>query len=407
MIFGSPTMPFADTNLNASPVQRRAKIVATLGPASNTEPVFRDLVRAGIDVVRLNFSHGTHEEKLALIQMIRKVSREERKPLCILGDLQGPKIRTSKLKDHQAVMLKTGQKLTITPNDVPGTASLVGTTFKTLAENVEQGSRILLSDGLIELRVHEVIGADVVCEIINGGMLGENKGINLPGIPVRVPSLTEKDSQDLEFALKNGVDAIAVSFVRTGEDIRQVRNRVSALGSETWIIAKLEKPQAIEHLDGILEAADGIMVARGDLGVEMPPEKVPAIQKQIIRRASEYSKPVITATQMLESMIENPRPTRAEVSDVANAVYDGTDAVMLSGESAVGKYPIEAVAMMARIVAEAEQHMKHDSHHQPVSRNVRLSIAETICEATAHAADDLDLRGIALFTESGATARQL
>jgi pyruvate kinase len=399
-------MPFAELNLNNSPSQRRAKIVATLGPASNTEPVFRDLVRAGVDVVRLNFSHGTHEEKLALIQMIRKVSRDERKPLCILGDLQGPKIRTSKLKDHQ-VLLKAGGRLTITPRDVPGTATLVGTTFKTLAENVEQGSRILLSDGLIELRVHEVLDEDVVCEIINGGNLGENKGINLPGIAVRVPSLTEKDSQDLEFALKNGVDAIAVSFVRTAEDVRLVRNRVSAYGSETWIVAKLEKPQAIEHLDSILLAADAIMVARGDLGVEVPPEKVPAIQKHIIRRAAEYSKPVITATQMLESMIENPRPTRAEVSDVANAVYDGTDAVMLSGESAVGKYPVETVAMMARIITEAEIHIKELTYSEPRQRLSRLSIAETICEATAHAADDLDLRGIALFTESGATARQL
>src|ERR1700760_1396192 len=230
-------MPFVDTNLNSNPVQRRAKIVATLGPASNTEPVFRDLVRAGIDVVRLNFSHGTHEEKLALIQMIRKVSREERKPLCILGDLQGPKIRTSRLKDHQPVMLKTGGRLTITPRDIAGTTSVVSATFKTLAENVEQNSRILLSDGLIELRVHEVNGADVICEIINGGLLGENKGINLPGIPVRAPSLTDKDSEDLEFALKNGVDAIAVSFVRTAEDVRLVRNRVSAYGGETWIIA--------------------------------------------------------------------------------------------------------------------------------------------------------------------------
>ena len=399
-------MPF-ELNLADSPSQRRAKIVATLGPASNTEPVFRELVRAGVDVVRLNFSHGTHEEKSALIQMIRKVSREERKPLCILGDLQGPKIRTSKLKDHQAVLLKAGGRLTITPRDVPGTASLVGTTFKTLAENVEQGSRILLSDGLIELRVHEVDGDDVVCEIINGGMLGENKGINLPGIAVRVPSLTEKDSADLEFALRAGVDAIAVSFVRTAEDVRLVRNRVSAYGGETWIIAKLEKPQAIEHLDAILTVADGIMVARGDLGVEVPPEKVPAIQKHIIRRAAEFRKPVITATQMLESMIDNPRPTRAEVSDVANAVYDGTDAVMLSGESAVGKYPVQTVSMMARIVADAERHIKEQSYDAPRERGTHLSIAETICEATAHAADDLDLRGIALFTESGVTARQL
>jgi pyruvate kinase len=369
--------------------------------------VIRDLVRAGVDVVRLNFSHGIYDEKLALIQLIRKVSRAERKPLCILGDLQGPKIRTSKLKDHLPVLLKAGHRLTITPRDVPGTASLVGTTFKTLAENVEQGSRILLSDGLIELRVHQVDGLDVICEIVNGGMLGENKGINLPGIAVRVPSLTDKDAADLEFALKNGVDAVAVSFVRTAEDVRMVRNRVSALGSETWIIAKLEKPQAIEHLDDILIASDGIMVARGDLGVEVPPEKVPAIQKHIIRRAADYSKPVITATQMLESMIENPRPTRAEVSDVANAVFDGTDAVMLSGESAVGKYPVETVAMMSRIVSEAELHMKFGQESERRERRSRLSIAETICEATAHAADDLDLRGIALFTESGATARQL
>jgi pyruvate kinase len=396
-----------ELSLTDEPSQRRAKIVATLGPASNTEPVFRNLVKAGVDVVRLNFSHGTHEEKLALIQMIRKVSREERKPLCIMADLQGPKIRTSKLKDHQPVLLKAGDRLTITPREVQGTAVMVGTTFKTLAENVEQGSRILLSDGLIELRVHEVLGEDVVCEIINGGMLGENKGINLPGIPVRVPSLTDKDAEDLEFALKSGVDAIAVSFVRTAEDVRLVRNRVAALGFETWIIAKLEKPQAIEQLDGILTAADGIMVARGDLGVEVPPEKVPAIQKHIIRRASEFRKPVITATQMLESMIENPRPTRAEVSDVANAVYDGTDAVMLSGESAVGKYPVETVSMMARIVADAERHIKEENYSESRERGVHLSIAETICEATAHAADDLDLRGIALFTESGVTARQL
>jgi pyruvate kinase len=400
-------MPFADLNLTESPSQRRAKIVATLGPASNTEPVIRDMIRAGVDVVRLNFSHSTHERKIAVIEKIRKVSQEERKPLCILADLQGPKIRTSLLKDHQPVLLKEGHRLTITPREVPGTASLVGTTFKTLAENVEQGSRILLSDGLIELRVHEIAGEDVVCDIINGGMLGESKGINLPGVLVRTPSMTEKDSVDLEFALNHGCDAIAVSFVRTAEDVALVRNRVAAHGADTWIIAKLEKPQAVEHLDAILQVADGIMVARGDLGVEVPPEKVPAIQKYIIRRAAEYSKPVITATQMLESMIENPRPTRAEVSDVANAIYDGTDAVMLSGESAVGKYPVEAVEMMARIVTETEQHMRENLEPQLRERRSGLTIAETICEATAHAADDLDLRGIALFTESGSTARQL
>ncbi|HVN92446.1 MAG TPA: pyruvate kinase [Terracidiphilus sp.] len=400
-------MTFAELSRTESTSQRRAKIVATLGPASNTEPVIRAMIRAGVDVVRLNFSHSTHERKVAVMQKIRRVSAEEKKPLCILADLQGPKIRTTLLKDHQPVLLKAGHKITITPRDVFGTASLIGTTFKTLAENVEQGSRILLSDGLIELRVHEIVGGDVACDIVNGGMLGESKGINLPGVLVRTPSLTEKDSEDLEFALNHGVDAIAVSFVRTAEDVSLVRNRVAAHGANTWIIAKLEKPQAVEHLDAILQVADGIMVARGDLGVEVPPEKVPAIQKYIIRRAAEYFKPVITATQMLESMIENPRPTRAEVSDVANAIYDGTDAVMLSGESAVGKYPVESVEMMARIVTETEQHMRENLEATPRERRSGLSIADTICEATAHAADDLDLRGIALFTESGATARQL
>jgi pyruvate kinase len=400
-------MSFAGLNLTEFASQRRAKIVATLGPASNTEQVIRDMIRAGVDVVRLNFSHSTHERKVAVIQKIRKLSKEVGKPLCILGDLQGPKIRTGLLKDHQPVLLKAGHRLTITPREVAGNASVIGTTFKTLAENVEQGSRILLSDGLIELRVHEIAAEEVVCDIINGGMLGESKGINLPGVLVRTPSLTEKDSIDLEFALNHGVDAIAVSFVRTAEDVSLVRNRVAAHGADTWIIAKLEKPQAVEHLDSILQVADGIMVARGDLGVEVPPEQVPAIQKHIIRRAAEYSKPVITATQMLESMIENPRPTRAEVSDVANAIYDGTDAVMLSGESAIGKYPVQAVEMMSRIVIETERHVQEAGDTELRQRRSHLSIAETICEATAHAADDLDLRGIALFTESGTTARQL
>ncbi len=387
---------------------RRAKIVATLGPASSSIDVFRQLVRAGLDVARLNFSHGSHEQKAELIRMVRQVSREEGKPICILADLQGPKIRTGKLKDHKPVQLVTGKQLIITPQEIAGTASKVGTTFTTLAENLEPGSRILLSDGLIELRVEQIKGGDVVCKIINGGMLGENKGINLPGIPVKVPSLTEKDEEDLVFAIGEGVDTVAVSFVRTADDIRHVKNRLAALNSDAWIVAKLEKPQAIEHLDSILEATDAIMVARGDLGVEVPPEKVPAIQKHIIRRAAEYRKPVITATQMLESMVENPRPTRAEASDVANAIYDGTDAVMLSAESAAGKYPVEAVAMMAKIVTETEDQIHLDppagARHP---RGMRLSVAETICECMAHAADDLDVAAIAIFTETGGTARLL
>jgi pyruvate kinase len=387
---------------------RRAKIVATLGPASSTEETFRELVRAGLDVARLNFSHGSHEQKAELIAMVRRVAHEERKPICILADLQGPKIRTGTLVDHKPVMLEAGKHLTITPEQIEGTVERVSTVFKTLAENLKPGNRILLSDGLIELRVVELRGADVVTEIINGGMLGEKKGINLPGIPVKVPSLTEKDEADLEFAIKQGVDTIAVSFVQTAEDVRYVKRRVTALGSEAWVIAKLEKPQAVDHLDTILEASDGIMVARGDLGVEVPPEKVPAIQKHLIRRASEYKKPVITATQMLESMIENPRPTRAEASDVANAIYDGSDAVMLSAESAAGKYPVESVAMMAKIVAETESQMQLLPRTAAlVSHRKSLNIPETICECMAHSAQDLDLAAIAIFTETGNTARLL
>ena len=253
----------------------------------------------------------------------------------------------------------------------------------------------------------ELQGADVVTEIINGGMLGEKKGINLPGVAIKVPSLTEKDEADLEFAIEQRVDTVAVSFVQTADDVRYVKGRIAALGSDAWVIAKLEKPQAIDHLDSILEAADAIMVARGDLGVEVPPEKVPAIQKHIIRRAAEYRKPVITATQMLESMIENPRPTRAEASDVANAVYDGTDSVMLSAESAAGKYPVEAVAMMAKIVAETEAQILMEPRKAVSWQRRTLSIPETICESVAHAAQDMDLAAIAIFTESGNTARLL
>jgi pyruvate kinase len=387
---------------------RRAKIVATLGPACSTIEVFRTLVRAGLDVARLNFSHGSHAQKSELIAMVRQVAREEGKPICILADLQGPKIRTGKLVDHKPVQLVAGARLTITPREIQGTAEIVGTTFTTLAENLEPGSRILLSDGLIELRVERVDGVDTICEIINGGILGENKGINLPGIAVNVPSLTDKDEEDLIFAIGEKVDTVAVSFVRTADDVRHVKNRLAALNSDAWVIAKLEKPQAIEHLDSILEVADCIMVARGDLGVEVPPEKVPAIQKHIIKRAAEYRKPVITATQMLESMIENPRPTRAEASDVANAIYDGTDAVMLSAETAAGKYPVEAIAMMAKIVVETEQQMRLDPPPPRSTRRIfKLSVAETICECMAHSAEDLDIAAIAIFTETGATARLL
>ena len=400
-------MNFSYAGSDSTHSQRRAKIVATLGPASSHADIFRELVRAGLDVARLNFSHGTHPEKLKLIEMVRDVSKAEGKNVCILADLQGPKIRTGRLQNRIPVQLKAGQTLTITPRDIAGTATIISTTFTTLAENLNAGDRILLSDGLIELRVTAIHGEDVECAVLNGGTLGEHKGINLPGIPVKVPSLTEKDEIDLEFALKHNVDAIALSFVRTAEDVKLVKDRITASGTGAWLIAKLEKPQAIDNLDSILEVADGIMVARGDLGVEVPPERVPAIQKHMIRRAAAYRKPVITATQMLESMIENPRPTRAEASDVANAVYDGTDAVMLSAETAAGKYPVEAVRMMSRIVAETESNIHSGNKLEARPDHLKLSIPETICESMAHAADDLDVAAIAVFTETGTTARQL
>ena len=385
--------------------KRRAKIVCTIGPASGTEAVLRDLMRLGMDIARLNFSHGTYPEHARRIEMLRRVAEKEERHVCILQDLQGPKIRTGRLKYRTPVALKAGSRLVITPRDVQGTAALVSTTFQTLARDVEPGARVLLSDGLIELRVRAIHGDDVECEVINGGMLGEHQGINLPGRVLSVPSLTEKDEQDLTFGIKHGVDAVAVSFIRTADDVRAVKRQLTLLDSDIPVIAKLEKPQAIEHLEEIFDVAEGVMVARGDLGVEMPPEKVPIIQKHIIRRALAWRKPVITATQMLESMIENPRPTRAEASDVANAIFDGTDAVMLSAETASGKYPREAVAIMSRIVLEAEGSMgdavmrrRHDDHQQ-------LSIAETICESVAHAALDLDMRAISVYTETGNTAR--
>jgi pyruvate kinase len=389
----------------ASAGVRRAKIVCTLGPSTRSESVLRDLMRLGMDVARLNFSHGTHREHAVAIERLRRVAAKEGRSICILQDLQGPKIRTGMLKSHEPVLLKTGGRVIITPRNVPGTASVISTTFKTLAREVDLGARILLSDGLIELRVSAIRDDDVECEIVNGGMLGEHKGINLPGTMVRVPSLTEKDEIDLEFGLKHGVDMVAASFIRNADDVRAVKRVVESHNSQAWVIAKLEKPQAIEdpNLEEILDVADGVMVARGDLGVEMPPEKVPIIQKLVIQRASEWRKPVITATQMLESMKDNPRPTRAEASDVANAILDGSDAVMLSVETAGGKYPREAVAIMAKIIMEAESSMP-----EPLPRRrhrAHLSISETVCESVAHAAQDLDMKAICVYTETGSTPR--
>ncbi len=387
--------------------QRRAKIVCTIGPACNTEAAMRELMRAGMDVARLNFSHGTHDDHLAVMQRLRKVAAEEHRSICILQDLQGPKIRTGLLKDHKPVMLEAGNTVTITPRDVVGDASLLSTTFQTLALDVQPGSRVLLSDGKIELSVSKIEGADVECHIVNGGELKEHQGINIPGAILSIPALTTKDLEDLAFGLKNGVDAVAISFVRTANDLKQVRNAISEHQGNVFVIAKLEKPQAIEHLEEIFNETDGVMVARGDLGVEVPPEKVPVLQKHIIKRAQSRRIPVITATQMLESMIENPRPTRAEASDVANAIFDGTDAVMLSGETASGKYPREAVAMMARIITEAESHCLVENRRRRRHEEHKNTISEAVCDAVSHAAEDLDMRAIAIYTESGNTARIL
>ena len=370
--------------------------------------MIRELMLAGMDVARLNFSHGSHDEHSGRIQRIRLAAKGLKRTVCILQDLQGPKIRTGDLKDGKSVVLEPGRTLTITSRTVEGTAELVSCDLPELPREVAPGQRVLLSDGRIELKVRAIHGDDVECEIMNGGELREHQGINLPDTSLAVPSITEKDRRDLEFGLKQGVDVVALSFVRSADDVIAAKTLMRSFGKSVPIIAKLEKPQAIDRLEEILEVASGVMVARGDLGVEMRPEQIPIIQKQVIQRAAVWRKPVITATQMLESMTDNPRPTRAEASDVANAIFDGTDAVMLSGETARGKYPLETVSMMARIVEVAEKAMTQMP--PPMKRrhvDHRYSVAETICESIAHAAEDLPMGAIAVFTESGDTARML
>ena len=381
---------------------RHSKIVCTIGPASKSRRVVEKLLRAGMDVARLNFSHGTHEEHAANIALLRVTALEQGKTISILADLQGPKIRTGALAGSQPVYLSAGQQFVITTARILGDSTRVNTTFTPLPREVHKGDRILLSDGLIELRVTQVRGREVICKVVNGGALGENKGINLPGIRLRVPALTPKDKEDLKFALKHDADYIAVSFVRRPEDVLQAKTLIRKAGKDTPVIAKLEKPEAIENLDAILRAADGVMVARGDLGVEMRPERVPVVQKTIIARAREFRRPVITATQMLESMTGNPRPTRAEASDVANAIFDGSDAVMLSAETASGKYPVDAVEMMARIIEEAE---KSITEFPRPSMQEQLKVPETVAELVCHASRELHMKLIAVFTHSGFTAR--
>jgi pyruvate kinase len=382
---------------------RHSKIVCTLGPATNSPRMIRRLIEAGMDVARLNFSHGTHETHAQSIAMVHAAAAELGKTVGILADLQGPKIRTGALAGGGTVTLRSGQQFIITTAKILGDSTRVNTTFRPLPREVKSADRILLSDGLIELRVETIRGPEVICRVVNGGLLGEHKGINLPGVKLRVPALTPKDREDLRFALAHNVDFIAASFVRRPGDVLLAKALIRRAKKDTPVIAKLEKPEAIENLEGILRVSDGVMVARGDLGVEMNPETVPVVQKNIIARAREFRRPVITATQMLESMTQNPRPTRAEASDVANAIFDGSDAVMLSAESASGKYPIEAVSMMARIIHEAEASIQE--YPRPTTSQEQLKVAETVAELVCHASRELHMKLIAVFTHSGFTAR--
>jgi len=389
-------------------MERFTKIVATIGPASQDEAVLRQLILAGMNVARLNFSHGSYEYHAALFNKIRKLSTELNRPISILQDLQGPKIRTGNLKEG-SVQLNPGQIFFLTTEPVPGDETQVSFDFPALLKSVRPGSKILLDDGNLELAVLNVNQIFVETKVVIGGILKPHKGINLPGLPLDIPGFTEKDEQDLAFGIELGIDVVAISFVRSAGDIQLVRQAILKYCPEKNvrppIIAKLERPEALENLEEIILAADGVMVARGDLGVEMPPEAVPIAQKRIISMANHYGRIVITATQMLDSMIQNPRPTRAEASDVANAIFDGTDAVMLSGETAAGKYPIQSVRMMNAIACQVEPHILDWGHHQ------ELILAENeqvdtlfITRAARELAHDRNVAAIAVFTKSGKTA---
>ncbi len=393
--------------LRFAPAARRAKIVATIGPASQEEGVLIELIRAGMNVARLNFSHGTHAGHARLIQRIRRLADRLGQPVAILQDLQGPKIRIGDLDAPRH--LQAGETITLTtqPDSAPPDALPVD--YPDLPRAVHPGGPILIDDGQIELRVTEVGRHTVQAEVVLGGEVRPHKGLNLPGARLLVPGFTEKDEEDLAFGLKQDVDAVAISFVRTAEDVARVRKAIARLAPERVnlpVIAKLERPEALENLHEIVHAADGVMVARGDLGVEMPPETVPIAQKRIIEMANRHAKLVITATQMLDSMITNPRPTRAEASDVANAIFDGTDAVMLSGETASGRYPVEAVRMMDAIIRQAEEHLDDWGHWSGVSET---HMARDDALALTHAARELahgrQVAAIAVFTQTGRTAR--
>mmetsp|Transcript_18761 Transcript_18761/g.23878 ORF Transcript_18761/g.23878 Transcript_18761/m.23878 type:complete len:473 (+) Transcript_18761:53-1471(+) len=381
--------------------EKRTKIVATIGPASNSPEVLRELIKAGVNVARLNFSHGSYEDHAKTLKTIRTVSLEMGSPTTILQDLQGPKIRVCKLPD-EGVELVEGKEITFVPQTATYkyTEGFIGIDYPYLAEEAQPGSQILLDDGLLEMEVVKVDGNNVRCRIVVGGLLKSRKGVNLPNLPLRVPSMTEKDKQDLLFGIKHGVDWVSLSFVRSAEDIKVLKDMLKQNGAEHIpVMAKIEKPQAIDNLESIVDICQGIMVARGDLGVEMRPEAVPKLQKRIISLCNKQGKPVITATQMLESMILNPRPTRAEVSDVANAIQDGTDAIMLSGESAVGKHPVKAVKIMTLIALDVEKDAKW-VNYPPAESNETHAIVESLNTIDA----TLPLKGICAITSSGFTA---
>ncbi len=381
---------------------RRAKIVSTLGPASSSERVIEQLIGAGVDVFRLNFSHGTRDEYAENIGRIRQIADNMQRSVAILQDLQGPKMRVGKLAEDP-IELKEGNRLTVTTREVPGDAECVSTTYARLPRDVKSADRILLDDGHIELLVREVYRSDVVCEVVVGGLLKSNKGINLPGVQVSAPSLTTKDREDLDLGIELGVDYIALSFVREPDDVREVQHIIERAEKEIPVIAKLERAEAVDHLEDILDVADGVMVARGDLGVELSPEDVPVIQKRVISAANRAGVFVITATQMLESMTDHPRPTRAEASDVANAIFDGTDAVMLSGETAIGKYPVQTVQMMARIIEKAEASV--ELAPPILNLDASLSFPDAIGQAAAAVSTAVSPKAIVAFTQSGSTAR--
>ncbi|WP_194835286.1 pyruvate kinase [Nocardia sp. XZ_19_369] len=383
-------------------MMRRTKIVCTLGPATATEDRIRELVESGMDVARLNFSHGEHADHAENYKKVRAASDHLGRAVGILADLQGPKIRLGRFIEGKTVWA-TGEEVRITVDEVDGTHDRVSTTYRELAQDAKAGDRLLVDDGKVGLTVIRVDGNDVVCRVTEGGPVSNNKGVSLPGMDVSVPALSEKDIEDLEFALKLGVDFIALSFVRSPADVELVHDIMDRVGRRVPVIAKLEKPEAIDNLEAIVLAFDAVMVARGDLGVELPLEQVPLVQKRAIQMARENAKPVIVATQMLESMIENSRPTRAEASDVANAVLDGADAVMLSGETSVGAWPIETVRTMARIVHAVET----ESTRVPPLTHVPRTKRGVISYAARDIGERLNAKALVAFTQSGDTVRRL